>query len=152
MPYENTAFLDFDLPWPNKRLSPNARVHWSVLAAAKSDYKKAAQLIAAGELVNTGLPQKPDLSRAHIQLIFCPPKNFAYDLDNALARMKAGIDGIARAFGCDDKGWTFAIERGEVHRPKGRVQIRVFLPAELAQTPTLKTPTLRMSAHAWGAQ
>lgn len=125
---QNTApILDFELPWPNKRLSPNARVHWSILANAKANYKKTTQLLTMNALVETGLPKKPDFANAHIQLVFCPPKNFAYDLDNALARMKAGIDGMALGLGCDDKGWTFAIERGEVHRPKGRVQIRVFI-------------------------
>lgn len=122
-----TPILDFELPWPNKRLSPNARVHWSVLASAKANYKKTAQLLTMNALVETGLPKKPDFTQAHIQLVFCPPKNFAYDLDNALARMKAGIDGMALGLGCDDKNWTFVIERGDVCRPKGKVQIRVFI-------------------------
>ena len=36
----------FFLPWPDKRLSPNARGHWSTLARAKKVAKQAAYYAA----------------------------------------------------------------------------------------------------------
>lgn len=122
-----TPFLEFELPWPNKRLSPNARVHWSVLASAKSKYKSDVQLIAMNALIMTGLAQKPDFKDACIEYIFCPPRAFEYDLDNALARMKAATDGLSLAFGCDDKGWQFMMKKGDPAKPKGRVIVRVYI-------------------------
>lgn len=121
--------LEFELPWPNKKLSPNARTHWAALAGAKSEYKRNAQLITANAILAAQLAWKnrPDWSRAKIQLVFCPPKNFAYDLDNALARLKSGIDGIANALAVDDVGFSYDLQRGEKFPPCGRVLVRVFV-------------------------
>lgn len=37
----------------------------------------------------------------------------AYDLDNALARMKAGLDGLADVLGVDDSRWSLSIARAD---------------------------------------
>lgn len=36
-------------------------------------------------------------------IIFFPPSKRGFDLDNALASIKAGIDGISEAWGINDK-------------------------------------------------
>lgn len=36
-----------------------------------------------------------------------------HDLDNCLARMKSGLDGLADVLGVDDKNWTLTIARAD---------------------------------------
>ncbi|WEL99672.1 MULTISPECIES: hypothetical protein [Delftia] len=61
--------------------------------------------------------------KLHLALTFHAPTRRAYDLDNALARMKAGLDGLADVLGVDDKHWSLSITRGET--PGGRVVVEV---------------------------
>ena len=37
----------------------------------------------------------------------------AHDLDNCLARMKSGLDGLADVLGVDDKHWTLTISKAD---------------------------------------
>jgi crossover junction endodeoxyribonuclease RusA len=48
-----------------------------------------------------------------VSLDFRPPDRRRRDLDNLLASMKAGLDGLADALGVDDSRWRLAIEMGE---------------------------------------
>ena len=41
-----------------------------------------------------------------LHLIFSPPSKRHYDLDNLLASMKAGLDGMSLALNIDDKCFT----------------------------------------------
>jgi len=52
-------------------------------------------------------------AKLHLTLTFYPPTRRAYDLDNALARIKAGLDGLADVLKVDDKHWTLTIRKGE---------------------------------------
>jgi crossover junction endodeoxyribonuclease RusA len=45
-----------------------------------------------------------------IALAFVLPDRRSRDLDNLLARMKSGLDGLADAMGVDDRHWRLAIE------------------------------------------
>ena len=96
------------LPWPPKELSPNARVHWRVLAKAKKAYREACAWTAREQGARRIEPGKLNLS-----LVFYPPSRRAYDLDNALARMKSGLDGLADVLGVDDKHWKLEIDRAD---------------------------------------
>ena len=49
----------------------------------------------------------------HLTLTFYPPTHRQYDLDNALARTKAGLDGLADVLKVDDKHWLLTIRKGE---------------------------------------
>lgn len=51
--------------------------------------------------------------KLHLSLTFYAPTRRAYDLDNALARMKSGLDGLADLLGVDDKHWSLSIQRGD---------------------------------------
>ena len=51
--------------------------------------------------------------KLHLSLTFYAPTRRAYDLDNALARMKAGLDGLADVLGVDDSKWSLSIARGD---------------------------------------
>ncbi len=98
--------LHLTLPWPPKELSPNARQHWSALSRAKKAYRAACAWTAkeqgAGPIT---------AERLHLTITFVPPNRRAHDLDNCLARMKSGLDGLADVLGVDDKHWTLTMQQ-----------------------------------------
>ena len=51
--------------------------------------------------------------KLHVSLVFVPPARRAYDLDNLLARMKSGLDGLVDVLGVDDRHWKLEIDRAE---------------------------------------
>lgn len=106
------------LPWPDRRLSPNARVHWTALARAKKQSKKWAFYLTK----EAGLG-KIEADSITVKYSFFPPSRRAYDLDNLVASMKAAADGIALAIGVDDSKWNIAVSpRGPVER-NGMVKV-----------------------------
>ncbi len=48
-----------------------------------------------------------------VAITFQPPNKIARDLDNMLASIKSGLDGIAAAIGVDDSKWTITIQKGQ---------------------------------------
>ncbi|MEG2582694.1 endonuclease [Comamonas sp.] len=100
--------LNITLPWPPKELSPNARLHWSKLARAKKAYRqvRAVQAKVQGA-------KRIQADKLHLSLTFYPPTRRAFDLDNALARMKSGLDGLADVLGVDDRHWSLSIARAD---------------------------------------
>lgn len=103
------------LPWPDKALNQNARVHWSVRSRATKDARNQAWSVAMEA------PRVKCIPRAHIFVEYYP-KTYRMDVQNCHAMMKAYIDGIADAMGCDDKRFNIDFpgvyagksERGEV--------------------------------------
>ena len=93
------------LPWPPKSLSPNARLHWAATSKSKAAYRYACRMLAK----QAGISMPAD-ARPLVSLLFVPPDRRARDRDNMLAAMKAGLDGLADAMGCDDSRWRLAIE------------------------------------------
>lgn len=85
-------------PWPSKELSPNARVHWAVLAKAKKAYR-----IACFALAKQAKVTEPGTGFIRIEMTFYPPTRRDRDDDNLVASMKAGLDGLADAMGVNDK-------------------------------------------------
>ena len=100
--------LTLTLPWPPKELSPNARLHWSKLARAKKSYRATCFWTA----IQQGA-RRVDATKLYLSLTFFAPSRRAYDLDNALARMKSGLDGLADVLGVDDKHWSLSIARAD---------------------------------------
>jgi len=104
-----------ELSWPRRELSPNARAFWAVVSVArrraKSDafYAAKASGIAAGK---------------RLKMTFCPPDNRIRDIDNAFASCKAALDGIAAAWGVNDRDFTFSLEWGAPVKG-GRVLVEV---------------------------
>ena len=111
--------MNITLPWPPSALSPNQRLHWSKLARAKKAYRAecAWQAIAQGAKPITA-------ERLHVSLVFYPPNRRAFDLDNMLARMKSGLDGLADVLGVDDKHWTLTISKADEVGGMVRVEVR----------------------------
>ena len=100
--------LQLTLPWPPADLSPNARQHWSKLARAKKAYRAACAWTAKEQGA-----KRIEAERLHVSLVFYPPSRRAFDLDNMLARMKSGLDGLADVLGVDDKHWSLTISKSD---------------------------------------
>lgn len=100
--------MQLTLPWPPTGLSPNARLHWAKLAKLKKSYRTAC----AYQAISQGA-KRIKADRLHLTITFVPPTRRAYDLDNALARMKSGLDGLSDALGVDDKHWAITIQKGD---------------------------------------
>ena len=100
--------LQLTLPWPPKELSPNVRQHWSALSRAKKAYRTACAITARQQGAG-----RSEAKKLHVSLVFVPPTRRAYDLDNLLARMKSGMDGLADVLGVDDRHWKLEIDRSD---------------------------------------
>ena len=95
--------MKITLSYPDKVLSPNARAHWAATARAKKKAREAASwatISAAGSKAN--LAPYAAHERLAVAIAFYPPDNRRRDMDNALASLKAALDGISDALGLDD--------------------------------------------------
>lgn len=117
--------MNIMLPWPPTGLSPNARNHWAKLAKLKKQYREACFWTAKEQMLNP-----IQAASLHLTITFVPPTRRAFDLDNALARIKSGLDGLADVLQVDDKHWTLTIQKGEgiggfvqvhIERPKNEI-------------------------------
>ena len=116
VPNANTVTL----PWHPLSLNPNARAHWSCIARCKRSYRSSAFFASVRAFgYEPGFTAPLDVS-----ITFCPPDNRGRDLDNMLASIKAGLDGIADAIKVDDRHWRLTIKRGEVVKG-GAVHVRI---------------------------
>lgn len=106
------------LPWPPRELSPNSRTHWARLAKTKKAYREACAWTAK---LQGASPIKAD--RLHLTIEFVPPSRRAFDLDNALARIKAGLDGLADVLGVDDSRWSLTIRKALDDEIGGMVRV-----------------------------
>ncbi len=121
----NTPLVLICLPWPNRFLSPNARLHFR----EKAQWTKAARgtgFLAARE-VDLQLPRTGALE---LDLVFCPPDRKRRDADNVLAALKGYIDGIFQWAETDDtRIKRIVIDWGEI-TPGGAVYVSVFPEAQ----------------------
>ena len=100
--------MELVLPWLDPILNPNKRVHWSKLVKPKQKHKLDAWVVAKA----CGKP--PVRDTYHLNIMFHPPANHGYDLDNCLATIKAECDGIAEAWQVNDKQFRpITIDFGE---------------------------------------
>lgn len=112
------------LPWPPKELSSNYsnghRVRRIKAHAAKKGYRQNAHWMALVAGIKSAMPQ------ATLRFTYHPPDRRRRDVANLAFPMKAAIDGIADAMGCDDSGFrpVFPPEFAEVVKD-GRIVIEV---------------------------
>lgn len=109
--------LTLTLPWPSADLSPNSRVHYMAHHRAKKAAKAEAWGMAAALMGPLHIRKGTWRGPIEVSLTFHPSANRTFDLDNALAREKARLDGIAQALGVDDSAFTFRLMRGEKKNP-----------------------------------
>ena len=93
----------------------------SQLAAAKNQYRFACRVIARAQGASL-----IDARRLNVSLTFVPPDKRRRDLDNLIASVKSGLDGLVDVFCVDDSRWglsaTIAPEIG------GFVRVSVDIP------------------------
>jgi crossover junction endodeoxyribonuclease RusA len=96
------------LPWPPSVLSPNARVHWTKKSKAAKSYKTACwALTKEARLV------APANGPIDLDIEFVPPDRRHRDLDNMLASIKHGLDGVALALGVNDRRFRLRLSVSE---------------------------------------
>lgn len=95
------------LPWPDRRLSPNARIHWRALAPVKKAAKETAYILTkqARARVEPGL--------IPMRVTFNAPDRRLRDDDNCIGAFKYYRDGIALALGVDDRAFRPSYHFGE---------------------------------------
>jgi crossover junction endodeoxyribonuclease RusA len=102
------------LPWPPKALSANSRKDRRYSTAERKQYKQDCWV----------LTKEAKFRAFHLDITFHPPDGRRRDLDNMLAGIKYGLDGVAAAMGIDDSFFEFTIRKGEPVRPHGAIVIR----------------------------
>jgi crossover junction endodeoxyribonuclease RusA len=121
--------LTLTLPWPSADLSPNARVHPLVRHRAAKSAKNYAFNMAFALMGPLGIRKGTWRGAIEVALTFHPSADRRFDLDNALAREKARLDGVALALGVDDSAFTFRLARGEKRKPP--CVVMTLTPAEV---------------------
>ncbi len=101
-------------PWPPNKSSPNgSQGDFRGKANAGANYKTTC----AWECVAQRVPKVTEPVFCAM-VTFHPPRNGKYDLDNALAKIKRGLDAISEHIGVDDSLWqSMRLERG--HKVEG---------------------------------
>ena len=99
---------EITLPWPPRELSPNSRTHWAKLAKAKKAYRASCAWTAKSQGA-----KRLTADTLHLTIVFYAPTRRAFDLDNALASIKSGLDGLADVLGVDDSRWTLTIRKAD---------------------------------------
>jgi crossover junction endodeoxyribonuclease RusA len=116
------------LPWPAPALWRNRRVHWGDRAKAVKKARAEARLMAQNSGLRSPIPE------AVLEFHFSPPPQSRPDLQNMPDTVKAYIDGIADAMGCDDRGFQPRWPDQFSDRVKGgAVLVHVRLPTREAK-------------------
>lgn len=105
----------FTLPWPDKALSPNSRIDRRTSTKIRQAARDTGFYLAKEAMQNAGVRSYPfGVTRFAVSFTFHTSNMRRYDLDNALSRCKAYLDGIALATGVDDCWWDqVTLRRGE---------------------------------------
>jgi len=128
------------LPWPDKHLSPNQRIHWAKRARASQAARQISFSLArlAGwnrDYIKSFIRYKPInqnsidylTKRYDLILDFYPPDKRRRDDDNLIAAFKPYRDGIASALGIDDFRFrTVATIKEEVIK-NGQVRVGISI-------------------------
>ena len=98
---------------PDKRLSPNARLHHMELYKVKEEVKEDVGWL----VLEQGIPATPS-KKAHIPITWVAGDKRRRDIDNLLASMKAYIDGLVEVRLIEDDSvnhvsYTLRYERGD---------------------------------------
>lgn len=109
--------LTLTLDWPDADLSPNARVHHMALHRARKKAKLHAWGMTKALMPPLGIRFGSWTGTVEVAVTWHPCTARAFDLDNALARLKGHLDGIANALGIDDSAFVFRLARGDKRKP-----------------------------------
>ena len=109
--------ISIELPWPDKDLSPNARVHWATHARAKKKARDHAWGFTKAVMSPLGIRSGSFVGPIAVRIVFHPEIDRGRDMDNMQARMKAALDGIASGLGVDDKHFRPVSHIGAKRKP-----------------------------------
>lgn len=84
------------LDWFDAILSPNIKMHWGKKRKANAWQRFLAKNAARGT-------KPPEAESYPLRITFYPPNKRGRDLDNCIAAIKSALDGIAEAWGVNDK-------------------------------------------------
>jgi crossover junction endodeoxyribonuclease RusA len=110
--------IEITLPWPDEKLSPNARVHHMTKAKVAKSARELAYFI-------TRKDNYPLYWEGNVQLelqIYPPEDHRKRDLDNIYAAFKAYQDGIFDALNLDDNQIVNVILHQGGRRGKGQIK------------------------------
>lgn len=112
------------LPWPNKRLTPNAknRVHWSAYAPAKAADRKTGNVLSTVALSLADKRSLAALDIIPVTIRFFPPDARRRDDDGIIGAFKHMRDGIADSIGVDDHRFRPTYQIMDPEKP-GRVEV-----------------------------
>ena len=96
------------LPFPPAALSPNSRAHRMEKARFAAKYRNDCFFLT--KHVMAGRPVTPPDGDIPVKITWHPKTKNLPDMDNAIASMKSGLDGIARALMVDDKRFRLTWE------------------------------------------
>lgn len=114
------------LPWPDKRLSPNARMHWAALAKVKQEARQNAHWAVLADVPANYREQVVEGDgKIPLEITFYPPDNRRRDDDNMVASFKAYRDGLADGLFVDDRRFRPHYIFADAEKP-GRIE--VFIP------------------------
>lgn len=90
--------LTIELPWPPVGCHPNRSVtmHWSKKGAARKEYRQSCGWVAKT------IHARFEDGNIPVSIVFYPPNGYG-DIDNMLAAIKGGIDGVCEVWGINDK-------------------------------------------------
>jgi crossover junction endodeoxyribonuclease RusA len=109
------GMLTVILPWPDSRLSPNARSHWAPKSAIKKRERQAAQIETRNQVAENWRIILSHMDDIPLEIYFCPPDKRHRDIDNMLASCKAQLDGLADALGVNDTTFEpITLHRGKI--------------------------------------
>lgn len=94
-----SSAITITLPWPDRALWQNARVHWAVRSSASRSHRQRACF----EAVWAGAKHLEITGRPRLAWTLQPPDKRRRDLPNVIAALKPAIDGIQDALGIDDQ-------------------------------------------------
>lgn len=115
--------IQIDLPWPDARLTPNAkrRKHWSRYLKPAREAKQAACVQALAAMGRYRFAQPP-----LVEVHFHPPDGRARDDDGMIGAFKHARDGIAAAIRHDDSTFRPSYHFHPPHRPHGKVVVMLI--------------------------
>lgn len=94
----NVRQMKISLPYPDSRLSPNAREDRRKIAPVRAKARRDGYYACIGSGAHK-LRSQPSVA---LKITFHPPDNCTRDLDNAYASIKSHLDGLADAMKRDD--------------------------------------------------
>lgn len=114
------------LPWPDKRLTPNAkrRKHWRTYQPAIKVDRHNGRVCTLIALSPTERAEVAKRGTIPFTVTFFPPDRRHRDDDGMIGAFKHMRDGIADAFGVDDRHFRPTYEFGEPEKP-GRVEVEI---------------------------